>query len=405
MNTTRVAPVVCLGCGCACDDIAVQVAGDRITGIERACPAGRRWFGDGQLPARVLVRGADVSLDAATAQLAALLKAGPALIYLAPELSTEAQRAAIALADAAGARLDSITSDGGAPSILAGQRRGRATATLGEIRRRADLLVFWGVDPAGRYTRYRERYTRAQASVIAVDIGASRGPADAAERVAVPAGAEATALGVMRAVVLGRALPDLAADLAPVARLAERLARGRYVAIVHDAEPQDGAHPQRAEGLIGLAQALNIPTRCALSSLRGGGNRSGADAAMTWQTGYPFAVDFTFGVPRYRPDEPASDVCEAAAVVLVAGDATALPAAIMAALGGRTLAVVGPRASDGLRAEVAIDTGMPGIHEGGTAYRLDDVPLPLTPVLTHPTSATAVIRATTALLGRRSAPR
>ena len=29
-------------------------------------------------------------------------------------------------------------------------------------------------------------------------------------------------------------------------------------------------------------------------------------------------------------------------------------------------------------------TGMAGIHESGTGYRMDDVPLPLTPVLLHP---------------------
>ena len=47
------------------------------------------------------------------ARAAELLRAGPALVYLAPGLATEAQRAAIALADIAGARLDSVTSDTG----------------------------------------------------------------------------------------------------------------------------------------------------------------------------------------------------------------------------------------------------------------------------------------------------
>jgi formylmethanofuran dehydrogenase subunit B len=35
-------------------------------------------------------------------------------------------------------------------------------------------------------------------------------------------------------------------------------------------------------------------------------------------------------------------------------------------------------------ARVAIDTGTAGIHEAGTGYRMDDVPLPLTSVLRHP---------------------
>jgi len=403
MHGEATAPVVCLGCGCACDDIAVTVAGGRITAAERACALGRAWFGDGQLPAKVRVGGTDASLAAATARAAELLGAGPALVYLAPGLSTEAQRAAIALADLAKAHLDSVTSETAGPSIVAAQRRGRATATLGEIRHRADLVVFWGTDPAERYPRYRERYTPAGVPVIAVDVGPARGPADAADRFAFPADLEAAALGTMRAALMGRTVADPRGPLASAAVLAERLTQAHYVVIVHDAEPAEQADPQRSEGLIGLAQALNIPTRCALSTLRGGGNRSGADAAMTWQTGYPFAVNFALGVPRYRADEPASEVVAQMRAVLIAGEWRGLPPAFVQGLAGRVVVAVGPRASEVASAEVAVDTGMAGIHEAGTAYRLDDVPLPLTPALSHPQAAAAVLDAIAGQIARRSA--
>lgn len=401
-----IGPAVCLGCGCACDDIAVTVERERIAAATRACELGRAWFGDGRVPARIRIRGADATLEAAVVRAVELLRAGPALVYLAPGLSTEAQRAAIALADAARARLDSVTSDGGAPSILAGQRRGRATATLGEIRRRADFIVFWAVDPAQRYPRYRERYTGAGAVVVAVDVGTARGPADAAERLALPPGSEAAALGVMRAAILGRILADLPPALTGAAALAGRMARARYVAIVHDTELPGEADPQRGEGLIGLAQGLNIPTRCALSSLRGGGNRSGADAAITWQTGFPFAVDFTLGMPRYRPEQPVSEALEMVQAVLVAGEAATLPESVVRRLGEHAVVLVGPRASEApFAAEVTIDTGVAGIHEGGTAYRLDDVPLPLTPALAHPRPAATVLAALTGALARQAASR
>jgi formylmethanofuran dehydrogenase subunit B len=40
--------------------------------------------------------------------------------------------------------------------------------------------------------------------------------------------------------------------------------------------------------------------------------------------------------------------------------------------------VVGPRASTAaFRPAVAVDTGLPGVHEAGMALRMDDVPLPL----------------------------
>src|SRR5207247_3636897 len=88
----------------------------------------------------------------------------------------------------------------------------------------------------------------------------------------------------------------------PAAELARRLMQARYVALVADGEPGPApSDPDRAEALVALAQALNGPTRCALSTLRGGGNRAGAEQVLTWQTGFPCAVDFARGYPEYRP--------------------------------------------------------------------------------------------------------
>jgi formylmethanofuran dehydrogenase subunit B len=50
---------------------------------------------------------------------------------------------------------------------------------------------------------------------------------------------------------------------------------------------------------------------------------------------------------------------------------------------------------------VAIDTGVAGIHEGGIAYRMDEVPLPLRPPLTTRRSAADTLRALTASLQSR----
>jgi formylmethanofuran dehydrogenase subunit B len=57
--------------------------------------------------------------------------------------------------------------------------------------------------------------------------------------------------------------------------------------------------------------------------------------------------------------------------------------------------VIGPRASDGpvARRDVVIDTGVAGIHEGGTAIRMDDVPLPLRPALDGLPAAAELARA------------
>ena len=102
-------------------------------------------------------------LERALDRAAALLgeARGSLLVVLGAELTVSAYGAALALADALGAVTDGVVSEPAAAGILAGQRRGRATATLGEIRNRADLIVYWAVDPDQRYPRYRSRYAGA----------------------------------------------------------------------------------------------------------------------------------------------------------------------------------------------------------------------------------------------------
>jgi formylmethanofuran dehydrogenase subunit B len=399
----------CLGCGCACDDITVVVQGGRIAETINTCSLGRSWFGDGATPGEVRSGGRAVSLERAIADAATLLGAAQrALVYLAPDITSESQRATVAIADRLGAVLDSPTSEI-ADGILAAQRRGRAGATLGEIRQRADLIVFWGVDPSVRYPRYTTRYAvdpvgiqapegRRSRTVIAVDVGVSRGPDSADERVIVPPTEEVDALSAMRAAVLGRSAGIPA--LGRVEDLARRMARGRYTVIVHDAEPSEpAADPNRAEALGALAQALNGSSRCALSSLRAGGNRSGADVVLTWQTGFPMAVDFAPGYPCYRPRDGAAVWLDAREIdaALVVGAAARLPTAIIRGLAAVPTVAIGPAASAApFDAAVAIDTGVAGIHESGTAFRMDDVPLPLHASLTGsamPPSTVTVLRA------------
>jgi formylmethanofuran dehydrogenase subunit B len=54
--------------------------------------------------------------------------------------------------------------------------------------------------------------------------------------------------------------------------------------------------------------------------------------------------------------------------------------------------LIGPRASSApFDTSVAIDTGVAGIHDQGTAYRMDEVPLPLRPCLVGPRSTVDVL--------------
>src|SRR2546430_783736 len=115
-------------------------------------------LGGGSEPGETRGNGRSAWLEQALTEAARLLTGEKhPLVYLAGEVSCETQREAVAFADRRHAAIDSLAATA-ATAVLAAQRRGRAGATLGEIRQRADLVVFWAVDPSARYPRYRSRY-------------------------------------------------------------------------------------------------------------------------------------------------------------------------------------------------------------------------------------------------------
>jgi len=418
----------CLGCGCACDDIQLRIDRNRIVEAAHACALGIEWFGDGGVPARARAGGRDCSVGEALISAATVLgNAARPLVYLAPDISCEAQRAAIAIADALRATIDSVTSATVMTTLLAAQETGRASATLGELKNRADVVVFWGVDPTERYPRFRMRYApdaqglhvggRSDRKVIAVDVGSARAPEDADLRLTVMPDREVATLTELTAAVtrLDRRANPVGIASADVTTSAPRsqegstalqtMLSGKYVAVIADAEPDDrhdAPDSGRSAALIALVHALNGSTRSALVTLRAGGNRSGADVCLTAQTGYPMAVDFAGGYPRYRPYEAAAARFARGGVdaVLLVGSAALLPSGLAAAMSQVPAVAIGPRASESIfaSAAVVVDTAIAGIHESGTALRMDDVPLPLDRAIEGPPATAETVASLAARL-------
>src|SRR5436305_3358552 len=163
------ADATCAGGGCACDDIEVTVADGRLTGVMRTCPLGDIWFAErgGDRPPVARIDGRAVSLDEAVDAAAAVLSQARApLVCGLGQTSCEAQRRAVALAEAIGAVVDT---GGGVGADLAYQAIGSSTATFGEIRDRAELVVAWRADPAVTHPRLLERLRVAPDSLVSVD--------------------------------------------------------------------------------------------------------------------------------------------------------------------------------------------------------------------------------------------
>ena len=159
------ADATCAGCGCVCDDIEATVADGRLS-VERTCALGDAWFAERAAGPIASIEGRAASVDeAADAASAILGRARAPLVYGLGQTSVEAQRQAVALAEAVGAIVD----PGGASGAgLAYQAIGSSTATFGEIRDRAELVVAWRADPAVTNPRLLGRLrVKRQALVVA----------------------------------------------------------------------------------------------------------------------------------------------------------------------------------------------------------------------------------------------
>jgi len=109
---------------------------------------------------------------------------------------------------------------------------------------------------------------------------------------------------------------------------------------------------------------------------------------MTWQTGYPMAVDSRAASratarPTTRPRSSRAAEIQVALVSWHPGVRCRHP--IRDGLSHVSCSIIGPWASESpFPTFAAIDTGLAGIHERGTAVRLDEIPLPLRPALEAP---------------------
>ena len=146
------------------------------------------------------------------------------------------------------------------------------------------------------------------------------------------------------------------------------------------------------QALLELVTDLNQFTRFYARRMRVAGDVSGADSVLCWQTGYPFSVNLARGYPRYGPEEySAGDMLERReADVAVLIGSSRLDRFSSAALKHMeqipTILLEHPYSDAPFEPTIRITTAVYGIHRQGTAYRMDEIPIPLRPILdsNHP---------------------
>ncbi|MBL8796062.1 MAG: formylmethanofuran dehydrogenase subunit B [Planctomycetia bacterium] len=396
--------VACTVCGCVCDDLRLTVQDGRIVRAEGACPLAEPWLlgQDGCQPAVAEVAGQPAPLPDALAQAAILLRAARSpLIYGLARSSTAGQRAAVALAESTGATIDTNASLCHAPSIRALQEVGEVTCTLGEVKNRADLVVFWGANPVASHPRHLERYSldargrhvpagRSNRFLVVADTQPTATSQRADLFIPIEPNRDFEALATLRCLVRGAPLHPtaLGAPLPLLRELAERMQRCRYGIIFFGLGlSMTGAGPHNVEALLQLVTDLNAHTRFCARRLRMQGNVAGADTVLLWQTGFPFSVNLARGYPRYNPGEfSAQDLLERGDVdaCLFVGSEGAADFSEAALAHLRRIPVITldhPTVPSLVPPTIRFTTAVPGVHHTGTAYRMDVVPIPLRAVL------------------------
>jgi formylmethanofuran dehydrogenase subunit B len=391
--------IACTVCGCVCDDLRVTVEGGRVVRAEGACRLAEPWFlaQDTRQPPAARIGAAEVPLAAALDRAAAVLRAARSpLVYGLSRSSTEGQQAAVALADALGATVDTTASLGHLPSVMALQAAGESTCTLGEVKNRADLVVFWGSDPLTSHPRHLERYSadpagefvpagRAGRTLVVADVRPTASSAAADLFLPVEPGRDFEVLWTLRGLVRGHAPEAGAATGAPLpllADLASRMKRCRTGVVFFGLGLGRVGH-RAVEALLRLVTDLNDYNRFYARRMRVSGDVAGADSVLAWQTGYPFGVNLARGYPRYNPGEfSAQDMIlrgEVDACLLVGSQGLRrfMPEAVRRLQSIPTVALDGPMAEPAFAADVRFTTAVYGVHLPGTAYRMDEVPVPL----------------------------
>jgi len=399
--------MVCHFCGCLCDDIEVTVEENEIVKVAKECAIGRSMFlNHHKNLVKPMVGGKEASIDECIEETVSILThARHLLIYGLSSTTCEAQRKAIELAELVGGSIDSTSSVCHGPTTLALQAVGEVTCTLGEIKNRADLVVFWGCNPAEAHIGHMARYSvsakgqftpngHSDRTIVVVDVRRTPTARAADIFLQVKPNQDYECLSALRAILKGEKLDVDEVGGLPVEALvdfAERMRKCRFGILFFGMglTMTKGKH-LNASAALSLVRDLNRFTKFTAMPMRGHFNVAGSDATLTWQTGYPYAVNFSRGYPQYGPGEfSAVDLLarkEVDAALILASD----PIAHFPSLVARYLEEIPTIAIDPKRsmttevARVVIPTATTGISAEGTAYRMDNIPIRLRKIVDSP---------------------
>jgi formylmethanofuran dehydrogenase subunit B len=284
---------------------------------------------------------------------------------------------------------------------------GKVTCTLGEVKNRADFIIYWGGNPAECHPRHFTKYTLTQKgrfvpqgrkgrTMVLVDIRETPSARAADLFLQLQPGKDFEVVTTLIALLKNRPVDrervaETGVTVEQLQSLVDRMKRARFGVLFFGMglSMTRGKHMNSASVLTLVAE-LNAFTKFVAMPMRGHGNVTGADMVIRWTTGYPFGVNLSRGYPRFNPGEFSTvDLLvrgdNDAALILGADPGATMPQPAIEHLRRIPTIVLDPKVTHTSRlARVHVTTAATGISAGGTVYRMDEVPLPLRPALRSP---------------------
>ncbi|WP_292728291.1 formylmethanofuran dehydrogenase subunit B [Methanoculleus sp.] len=413
--TRTVTDVICPFCGTLCDDLEVVVSDDGkdLLEVYNACAIGAEKFLHSQAKDRITrprMRQEDgswkeISYDEAVDYTARMLAdAKKPLMYGWSSTNCEAQSVGAEIGEAVGAVMDNTATVCHGTSLIAVQDIGIPSCTLGEVKNRADRVLFWGCNPAHAHPRHMSRYSifprgfftgkgHTGRKVIVVDPRPTDTASLADIHLQVEQGHDYELLDALRVAFKGEKLPDVVAGIpkAKIYEVAETLKSGRFAIIFFGmGVTQSIGKNHNIDAAIAVTRDLNEYTKAAIMPMRGHYNVTGSGQVWGWQFGFPFAVDLSRGFARYNPGETTSNDLlrrdEVDAVFVLGSDPGAhFPFSSVKKIYNLPSVVIDPHETPTSEVcKVHVPVAFVGVEIGGCAYRMDNVPIETRKVVDAP---------------------
>jgi len=400
-NKITCTDVTCPVCGISCDDIEVELD-DVSVETRNACIMGDAKFKELRSHHRIttpLIGGKEASWDEAIDKAAEILaNAKRPFFFIGSETATEAMSVGIEIAERVGGLVDGNATICHGPTVMAIQDVGQAGCTLGETRNRADLDIYWGANPEDAHPRHLSRHSifqrgffteqgRHARQIIVVDPRRSTTALHADLHLQLKPGTDFEVLNAIMTILNGFEPHESFTDVTGISRedlykAADMVKNARFgvIWVGLGIASTRGKH-YNASMAMRLTQLGNNYGKFVILANRGHCNVAGFNQVLSWQCGFPYAVDFSTGEPRYQPGEyscvDALRRGEVDAVFVMCADLGAhLPKRAVERM--CEVPVVSIETAEGPQAFVS-DVVLPGVLDAmeceGTFYRMDNVPV------------------------------